>query len=274
MNDAQIGVLSLILEVSADPKPGNVDREHEFQDLKYEHFIISAISAYPTFEDCMARRGGIGLNFLNAVSRSYEVCKTNVHFGAFMLLIPLIWCGGDVRLVKRELERTTHQDSLHILSAFRICKPRVMDAGDFDLRNSEIESVIVERDLNLYRWLKRSPRENVVARELIEGYWRSLKGSRILMDFYEDGCLNDSIVYTYLHLLSSHLDPLVISEHGIDVARDVMLKAKDVLREFESGSIDSVREFDNYLLDRGINPGSIADLTCASIYLALKEGII
>jgi len=37
--------------------------------------------------------------------------------------------------------------------------------------------------------------------------------------------------------------------------------------------IDIVRKFDYELLAKRINPGSIADLTASSIYLALREGL-
>ena len=272
MNDAQLGVLSLLLEVSANPKPGNVDREHEFSDLKYEHFILSAVSAYSVFEDCMNRRGSIGTNFFNAVVKSYEICRTNVHFGAFFLLIPLIWCRGKVRDVEEELRRTTHEDSLAVLSAFRICKPRVMNVEELDLRGEDVKKEIVEKKVNLYHWLEKSPKENVVARELIEGYWRSLEGCAILRNRYEQcGDLNEAIVYTYVYLLSEHLDPLVIAKHGLDTAYYVKERAKEVLDNF---SLERVKRFDEELVKKGINPGSIADLTCSSIYLALKEGLI
>ncbi|ADB57438.1 triphosphoribosyl-dephospho-CoA synthase [Archaeoglobus profundus] len=272
MNDAQLGVLSLLLEVSANPKPGNVDREHEFSDLKFEHFILSAISAYPAFEDCMNRRGSIGTNFFNAVVRSYEICRTNVHFGAFFLLIPLIWCGGKVDDVEDELKKTTHEDSLAILSAFRICKPRVMKVKELDLRGEKVKEEILEKKVNLYHWLEKSPKENVVARELVERYWRSLEGCTILRNRYEQcGNLNEAIVYTYIYLLSKHLDPLVIAKHGLDTAYYVKERAEEFLDEF---SLEGVRKFDEELVKRGINPGSIADLTCSSIYLALKEGLI
>ncbi len=272
MNDAQLGVLSLLLEVSANPKPGNVDREHEFSDLKFEHFILSAVSAYPVFEECMNRKGSIGTNFFNAVVRSYEVCRTNVHFGAFFLLIPLIWCKGKVGDVEDELKKTTHEDSLAVLTAFKICKPRVMDVKELDLRKENVKDEIVERKVNLYQWLKKSPKENVVAREIVEGYWRSLEGCTILRNRYEQcGELNEAIVYTYLSLLSKHLDPLVIAKHGLDTAYYVKERANEVLDDF---SFENVRRFDEELVEKGINPGSIADLTCVAIYLALKEGLI
>ncbi len=272
MNDAQLGILSLLLEVSTNPKPGNVDREHEFSNLKFEHFILSAVSAYPVFEDCMNKRGSIGTNFFNAVVRSYEICGTNVHFGAFFLLIPLIWCRGKVEDVEDELRRTTHEDSLAVLSAFRICKPKVMKVEELDLREDNVKKEIVEKKVNLYHWLEKSPKENVVARELIEGYWRSLDGCAILRNRYEQcGNLNEAIVYTYIYLLSKHLDPLVISKHGLDTAQYVREMAKEVLKDFR---FENVRRFDEELVEKGINPGSIADLTCVAIYLALKEGLI
>ena len=275
MNDAQLSVLSLLLEVSANPKPGNVDREHDFENLKYEHFLISAVSSYPIFEDCMNKRGSIGLNILRAVSISYKICKTNVHFGAFMLLIPLVWCKGNVKEVKDELKKTTYKDSLAVLSAFKLCKPRVMDVKELNLKDEDIEGRIVEEDVNLYEWLEKSPEENIVARELVEGYWRCLKGARILKSYFElSKSLNDAIVYTYLNLLSSYIDPLILAKHGVDVARRVKEQASEVLSDFEEGRFDTVKKFDIYLLSNGINPGSIADLTAVSIYLALKEGLL
>ena len=39
--------LSMVLEVSASPKPGNVDRDHNYIDTDYEHFLTSAVSVYP-----------------------------------------------------------------------------------------------------------------------------------------------------------------------------------------------------------------------------------
>jgi len=35
------GVLSMLLEVSANPKSGNVDRGHDFPDMRYEDFLVS-----------------------------------------------------------------------------------------------------------------------------------------------------------------------------------------------------------------------------------------
>ncbi len=195
-----------------------------------------------------------------------------------MLLIPLIrcWNAEDVgKAVMEELKRTSVEDSLAVLRAFRLSGARVMDVKELSLTDDETERELVERNLNLYDWLKYTPKENVVAMELLNGYRISFKGRDVLLEtFAEHEDVNLAIVYTYYYLLSEHLDPLIIAKHGLDVAEDVRNKAGKILNEFESSlDVEILREFDEELISKGINPGSIADLTASSIYLALREGL-
>ncbi|MEM0022893.1 MAG: triphosphoribosyl-dephospho-CoA synthase, partial [Archaeoglobaceae archaeon] len=85
---ATSAVLALLLEVSSTPKAGNVDREHDFEDLKFEHFLTSAVSAFPFFLKTAKEKR---LHLLQAViaGKNFGI-NTNVHFGAFLLLFPLI----------------------------------------------------------------------------------------------------------------------------------------------------------------------------------------
>ncbi len=276
---ATAGVLSLLLEVSGNPKAGNVDRDHNFSDLRFEHFLASASAVFPVFLKAARGDGSIGSLVLEAVERSMSWHRAqNVHFGCFMLLIPLVscWQAEDIgKAAKESLKKTGVEDSLAVLKAFRLSGARVVDAEELSLKDEETELRIVKENLNLYEWFLHSPEENVVAMELLQGYPRSLKGKEILLDFFaEHEDVNLAIVYTYHYLLSEHLDPLVIAKHGIKAAEDVREKAKRVLNEFEvSLNVEILRNFDEELISRGINPGSIADLTASSIYLALREGL-
>ncbi len=278
-DSATAGVLALLLEVSGTPKAGNVDRDHNFPDLRFEQFLASASAVYPVFLKDARGEGSIGKLVLESVERSMAWHKAkNVHFGCFMLLIPLIrcWNSGDVgRAVIEELKRTSVEDSLAVLKAFRLSSARVMDAEELSLTDDETERELVERNLNLYDWLKYTPKENIVAMELLNGYEISFKGRDVLLEtFAEHEDVNLAIVYTYYYLLSEHLDPLIIAKHGLDVAEDVRNKAGKILNEFESSlDVGILREFDEELISKGINPGSIADLTASSIYLALREGL-
>ncbi len=273
---ATAGVLSLLLEVSGNPKAGNVDRTHDFSDMRFEHFLASASAVYPVFLECAKGRLSIGEGILKAVERSKRWQKGgNVHFGSFMLLVPLVKCWReDLNGTVEALRRTDVKDSLAVLKAFRISGARVMDVRDLSLKDDETERLLVEKNVNLYEWLKLSPKENVVAREPIEGYPRSKEGMKVLIkSFSEHGDVNMAIVHAFHYLLSKHLDPLVIAKHGMEVAEFVRSKAEEVLRVFESRfDLEVLRRFDEELVSKGINPGSIADLTASSIFLALKEG--
>ena len=56
---ARCAVLAMVLEVSGTPKPGNIDREHDYADTKYEDFLASAIGVSPILENGCTE-GGIG----------------------------------------------------------------------------------------------------------------------------------------------------------------------------------------------------------------------
>jgi len=57
---ARCAQLAMLLEVSASPKPGNVDREHNYPDTCFEHFVASSVAAYPVLELAARSRDGIG----------------------------------------------------------------------------------------------------------------------------------------------------------------------------------------------------------------------
>ncbi|HIP25302.1 MAG TPA: triphosphoribosyl-dephospho-CoA synthase [Archaeoglobus profundus] len=276
---ATAGVLALLLEVAGTPKAGNVDREHDFPELKFEHFLASASAVYPVFLKCARGESSVGRLILEAIESSISWQRGgNVHFGSFMLLIPLVrcWWANDIgKAVIKELKETTVEDSLAILKAFKLSGARVMEVEEMSLTADDLEDKLRRNNINLYEWLNYSPKENIIATELINGYPISHEGKEVLLKFYSrHNDISMAVVYTYHYLLSNYLDPLIIAKYGIEVAEYVKEKAKIILREFEKRlDIDILRKFDYELLAKRINPGSIADLTASSIYLALREGL-
>jgi triphosphoribosyl-dephospho-CoA synthase len=273
--DAAIAAtLSMLLEVSGSPKAGNVDRDHNFSDLRYEHFLASSSAAFPVFLRAAEKDGSVGELVYLCVENSLKWQKAgNVHFGAFLLLIPLImkWDTGDAWSVARSAVETlkgNEGDCQYVMRAFRLSGARVMDAAEKSLESEEDEI----RGLNLYEWMKLAPEENFIARELVEGYPLSLKGMELLLYFAKED-LNRAIVLTYHHLLSELIDPLIISKLGFNTAIKVRDMAKEAVKRYEDRGIEVFRELDEKLLKMGANPGSVADLTISSIYLALLEGL-
>jgi triphosphoribosyl-dephospho-CoA synthase len=275
---ATAAVLSMLLEVSGNPKAGNVDREHNFPDLRYEHFLASSASAHLVFKKAAVKKEKIGKLVLEAVKTTNRWCFTkNIHFGAFLLLIPLLYCwkGSNAEEIaigaREEIKKTSVDDSLAILQAFKISSVRVMEAEKLSLNAKDIAEQLRRNNINLYRWMLMAPRHNLIARELTNGFKESLKGKDILLDFFtEREDINAAIVLTYHTLLSEHLDSLIISKHGEYVAKEVREFARKVL---SNRDISRLKELDEELIRRRINPGTIADLTASSIFLAFAEGL-
>ncbi len=285
---AVAAVLSMLLEVSANPKAGNVDREHNFEDLRFEHFLASAAASFPVFLRATATNSteseGCGELILKAVETSMRWHKAqNVHFGAFLLLIPLLKCWNSKtpkevgRRASLILKESTYEDSLKLLRAFRLSSARVMDAENLNLHSNETEKLIRERDVNLYSWMKMAPKENTIAKELVDGYKLSIKGSEMIIRFFEEfEDINYSIILCYYHILSENLDPLIISKFGKDTAELVSKRAEELIRDLSDDPNQNIRNFQRFdaeLIKKGMNPGSVADLTISSIYLALMDGL-
>src|SRR5512136_1895288 len=99
MNDpshiARCAQLAMILEVSATPKPGNIDRDHNYTDTRFEHFLASAVGVYPILEKAARSDSGVGSLIREAVNESSRWQRGgNTHFGALVLLIPLVMAAG------------------------------------------------------------------------------------------------------------------------------------------------------------------------------------
>ena len=267
--------VALALEVLATPKSGNVDRFHDFEDLRLHDFIISSICSLPTFMKLEANEIGVGEAVYEAIKTSVEYHgEKNVHFGAFLLLSPLVASRGDVESAFKIIKSSDWKQCLFIYKAFKLVSPRVLKAENFDLREDKTEEEIKRETLSLYEWMMRAPKENVVAKELTHKYELSRFCKERILFWAKRFGFERAIVVAYHELLSRVLDPLIIAKHGIDEAKRVKEMAKNCLEEFKEVENFSIfMEFDEILIERKVNPGSVADLTAAGIYLSLMEGV-
>lgn len=107
---AQCAVLAMLFELASSPKPGNVDRCHDFSDIGFHHFLTSAVSAYPVFRKAAMGRGSAGSLILEGV-RAWEgwSLKSNTHFGSLVLLIPLALAAGRVAYGEEGRDETAQE---------------------------------------------------------------------------------------------------------------------------------------------------------------------
>ena len=82
----RIATLACIFEVTA-PKPGNVHRGADFEDVTFGDFLISAVAIGEVFDRPDL---SIGQNVLQAVQQTQALVGTNTNLGIVLLLSPLV----------------------------------------------------------------------------------------------------------------------------------------------------------------------------------------
>ncbi|MCD6203094.1 MAG: triphosphoribosyl-dephospho-CoA synthase [Methanophagales archaeon] len=281
---ARSAQLALLLEVSAYPKPGNVDRTHDFVDTSYEHFLASSVAVYPVLREAAVRKGrGVGELIRKGVEESVKWQHGgNTHFGALLLLIPLAMAAGAsddcatpvLRSKANDIMRNTDvEDAIELYRAFPMAKVRVRrDVAELDVMNEASIEEIRNRQLSLFDILSISAPYDLVSRELVGGFEKSFRYAALIADFRDERLrLNDAITHAYLNLLAEEEDTFVKMKFGADKSRYVKERARGIVeRGYRRGELE---EFDHELIKAGINPGSSADLIAAALFIAILQGL-
>ena len=277
---AENAQLALLLEVAGTPKPGNVDRHRDLEGLRFEQFLAGAIGAGGGLR--LAEAGDpVGTAFERAVAGMAEQDGGNTQFGCLLLLVPLVRAASEGRLsregVRTVVEDTSVEDSVAFYRAFEHVDVAVGeppgDAAALDVRRGTAAApTLRERGLTLLdvMALSAEPREghpgDANAREWVEGFPRTFAAAEVILT--DDGPVTDRAARAFLSLLAQEPDTLVAVDRGLDVAHEVMERAGSI-----DGDLDAAEALADEFVDRGINPGTTADLTCAALFVALERGL-
>ncbi|WP_435063891.1 triphosphoribosyl-dephospho-CoA synthase [Halobaculum sp. EA56] len=270
--------LALLLEVAGTPKPGNVDRRRDLADLRFEHFLAGAVGARPGL-DRAAAGDPVGEAFEAAVAGMSEQSGGNTQFGCLLLLVPLVRAAaaGDLSRegVRAVCEATTVADAAGFYRAFEHVDvavtdpPEGMDALDVR-RGADAVATLRERGLPLFDVLRESAdlpdgRGDANAREWVEGFPRTFRAAAAIRA--DEGPITDRTARAFLDLLAEAEDTLVRTQHGPEVAREVRERADEV------DTLDEAEAWAEELVDRGVNPGTTADIAAAALFVALERGV-
>lgn len=296
-NIAQLGEIATLLEVSAYPKPGNVHRTQDFDDMIYEDFLISgtvlresleivaynASKYYPNLLDKIQ----IGDAILQSIKTTNKLVNTNTNLGISMLMIPIsAGCGALEnetsiynlpKMVDIIMKNTRSEDAVALTKAILLSKAGGLEnkTSDYDVNNKNTIEEIITNNINLYDLFKISSKYDKISYELINGLpVISEIGYPTYCKYEEEYSKNDVTLETYLTLLSKVPDTLISRKYGDEVAEDVTKRAKDILKNTEIATkerIKEMKEFDKYLRKNKYNPGTTADFTAASLFVGLVD---
>ncbi len=276
---ARSAQLALLLEVSAYPKPGNVDRTHDFADTSYEHFLASSVAVYPVLREAAVREHGVGELVRRGVEESVRwQSGGNTHFGALLLLIPLVMAAGasqttqELRKRAAEIMRNTDvEDAIELYRAFPVAKVKVRrDITDLDVNAESSLEEIRNRQLSLFDILSISASYDNISRELVGGFEKTFRYAELITGLAVTERLNDAVTGAYLRLLAEDEDSFVTMEFGRDKSRYVKERARRIINNYSRAELEA---FDCELIKEGVNPGSSADIIAAALFIAILQGL-
>ena len=292
---AQIAQIASVLEVSGHPKPGNVHRTQDFDDMFFEDFLISGILIGSMMKKS-AERGlkykdkpdllhkiKLGALIREAVMETDKWIANNTNLGIVMLLTPLsAACGMSTEFkdlrenIDRIMKATTPEDAVNLYDAINTADAGGMgEREDLDVGSDKAKEELIERDINMYHVLDISSEWDLLSYELTNKMPVTFRlGFPVFKDVKALHGINKATVQTFLTILAKHPDTLISRKYGYEVAKRVSDDANAILKE--GGILTDVgspmlEEFDRQLLKDKLNPGTTADLTASSIMVALLD---
>jgi triphosphoribosyl-dephospho-CoA synthase len=274
MSPADHAELALTLEVASTPKPGNVDRHRDHGDLRFEHFLAGAVGSRPGLE-LAAGDAPLGDAFERAVRGMSQQDGGNTQFGCLLLLVPLVRAAATDRLSPDGLRAVTAATTVDDAAAFYRAFDHVdvavddppADAPDLDVRRgADAIPALRDRGLRLADVMELSADRDGNAAEWTSGFERTFAAADRVLD--DTGPVTDRLARVFLDLLAECPDTLVAVDHGTERAESVSREAAAV-----RGDLAAAEDLAERFLDEGINPGTTADLTAATAFVALERGV-
>ncbi|WP_237151553.1 triphosphoribosyl-dephospho-CoA synthase [Oryzibacter oryziterrae] len=257
----------------AAPKPGNV---HVFADghrMRVADFERSAAAAAPFVA---ARGASVGTRVLGGMQATWEAVGTNTNLGILLLAAPLALAAervgaASVDRLRDELGKvlaaTTVDDSQDVFAAIRRASP----AG---LGGAAEEDVSGGASLPLIDVMGLARERDRIARQYVTTFEDVFEiGFSTLLTARERGA--DPAFATasvYVNFASRLPDTHIERKYGAGLAEEIRRKFAEFGAIVTAGDLPRLLAFDQELKGRGVNPGTSADLTVATEFLARLVG--
>jgi triphosphoribosyl-dephospho-CoA synthase len=270
-----LATLACLLEATA-PKPGNVHRGADFEDLGFVDFVVAATAIAPAMEAAATGRP-VGRAVLDAVERTQASVGKNVNLGTVLLIAPLAAVPRERPLkegVREVLASLDADDARHVYEAIRLARPGGMgrvEAMDF----------AGPPPGDLLAAMRAAAGRDLVARQYAENFTHVFECALPwLCEGADNGrSLTDRIVYAHVRLMNRFPDSLIARKCGHETAQRCAFMAGTVLEAGRPGDeayLRALEDLDFWLRADGHrrNPGTTADLVAAGLFAGLRDGII
>jgi triphosphoribosyl-dephospho-CoA synthase len=262
------------LDVQA-AKPGNVSIAHPGHGMRAEDFLTSAEAIVAPLSAPSCR---IGERIAAAVDATWDRVGMNTNLGIVLLAAPLAQAALTAR-PGETLERATGRvlaelDVDDAVPVFRtIVRANPAGLGEVDRHDvrGPVQSTLREA-------MQAAAHRDTIARQYANGF-ADVFGfgvPRFLTALERHGSEEHATVSCYLAWLVRFPDTHIARKHGSDVARQVSgeaVRLESAVNAGEDATVTAALDaWDASLKARGINPGTSADLTVASLLAARLQG--
>lgn len=275
----QCAATACLLEVCA-PKPGNVHRAADFEDMTLADFMVSAAAIAPVIQH--AETQPVGRTVWDGVQATRRVTKANTNLGILILIAPLAAVARPQPLadgVKQVLSQLTAADARDVTRAIRCVAPGGLDPaghtvdGPDDVHDPNGPTDLIEAMRQAASW-------DLIARQYVNQFDDVLHG--VLPWLLESDpalSITDRIVETHVRVMAEYPDSLIGRKCGIQVAEESAARAARVIQAGPFGSppyYEALSDLDFWLRADGNrrNPGTTADLIAAALFVALRDGVL
>jgi triphosphoribosyl-dephospho-CoA synthase len=256
--------------------PGNAHRYCDFPDISYVDFLASAAAIAPVLETAWQRP--VGQTVLEGVRATRRVVRTNTNLGVLLLLAPLASVPETEELragLARVLDRLDVADACAVYEAIRLANPAGLGrVADQDITEEPTQS--------LREVMQLAADRDLVARQYANRFHEVLEEGldQLSLAMIHQDSLEDAVLRAHLFFMAFHPDSLIARKRGLSDAEESARRALEVWEDLDRGRSAGVQkklsEFDAWLraAGRGRNPGTTSDLVTASLFAALRGGII
>lgn len=287
LTPGSIATLACCLEVAA-PKPGNVHRGADFENLFLEDFLVSATILGQTIDG--SAQESVGKTIRSVVENTQSLVGTNTNLGMALLMVPLAkaiqWNpqGEKGPVARGQLAEVLHHlgadEGELIYQAIHLANPGALgEAERADVREG------FPSDLSVIEVMYLAKDRDLIARQYIN-HFQDVFDSAIdylLEGRVRFGRLNQAIVFAHLAMMAEFPDSLIARKCGLAEAARAQGLAREALRGLrqaadpaQQNDWSQVTDFDFWLRAKGNqrNPGTTADMIAAALFVAIQNRLI
>ncbi|MEI6066644.1 MAG: triphosphoribosyl-dephospho-CoA synthase [Methylococcaceae bacterium] len=259
-------------------KPGNVSVYADGHDMTVADFRLSAeVSAAPLCNPDYS----LGEKIFYAVKATRQAVFCNTNLGIILLCAPLIQAISHTRpdltlrqALNQVLTTTTLEDAEWVFKAIRLASPG-------GLGSSNEQDVAEKPSVNLAEAMRLASAKDRIALQYITGY-QDIFDFAVLIHYNAMSKWGDqewAALYVYVGLLCQFPDSHIERKYGNKYSEMVVGEMSHLSDELSKAkrpeqTLPLLYSIDHAFKSRGINPGTMADMTVATVLTVFLEEVI